>query len=86
MVEPTSQEEEGQQPDGGRTSTPRGRRQIMATMLGHTDNHRSGRQDLRGARAVVMSEQQKYNLVERYRLDTWAFVAFFAIMGLITHL
>lgn len=33
-----------------------------------------------------MSEQQKYNLVERYRLDTWAFVAFFAIMGLITHL
>ena len=32
-----------------------------------------------------MSEIQKYNLVERYRLDTWAFVAFFAVMGLISH-
>jgi hypothetical protein len=34
----------------------------------------------------VTSERQKYDLVERYRLDTWAFVAFFAIMGLISHL
>jgi hypothetical protein len=58
----------------------------MATMLGHTDNHRSGRQDLRGAHTVVMSERQKYRLVERYRLDTWAFVAFFAVMGLIAHI
>ena len=33
-----------------------------------------------------MSESQKYNMVERYRLDTWAFVAFFAIMGLVPHL
>lgn len=33
-----------------------------------------------------MSEKQKYNLVERYRLDTWAFLAFFAIMGLIAYL
>ena len=33
-----------------------------------------------------MSESQKYNMVERYRLDTWAFLAFFAIMGLISHL
>jgi len=33
-----------------------------------------------------MSEQQKYNLVERYRLDTWAFLAFFAVMGFITHI
>ncbi len=33
-----------------------------------------------------MSEKQKYNLVEQYRLDTWAFVAFFAIMGVISHL
>ena len=33
-----------------------------------------------------MSEKQKYNLVERYRLDTWAFVAFFVITGLVTHL
>jgi hypothetical protein len=33
-----------------------------------------------------MSEPHKYRLVERYRLDTWAFVAFFAIMGLVTHL
>jgi hypothetical protein len=34
-----------------------------------------------------MSEKQKYNLVEQYRLDTWAFVAFvafFAIMGLVS--
>jgi hypothetical protein len=33
-----------------------------------------------------MSEKHKYHLVEQYRLDTWAFVAFFVIMGLITHL
>ena len=58
----------------------------MATLLGHTDNHRSGRQDLRGAHAVIMSDKHKYDLVEKYRLDTWAFVAFFVIMGLITHL
>jgi hypothetical protein len=85
MVEPTKQEA-SQQPDSGRIRTPRGRRQIMATLLGHTDDHRSGRQDLRGARTVIMSEKQKYRLVEQYRLDTWAFVAFFAIMGLVTHL
>ena len=58
----------------------------MATMLGYTDNNRSGRQAVHGAHSVVMSEQQKYNLVERYRLDTWAFVAFFAVMGLVTHI
>jgi len=58
----------------------------MATMLGHTDDHRSGRQAVHSAHTVVMSEKQKYNLVERYRLDTWAFVAFFAIMGLISHI
>ena len=33
-----------------------------------------------------MSERQKYQMVERYRLDTWAFVAFFAIMAMITHM
>jgi len=33
-----------------------------------------------------MSDKHKYRLVERYRLDTWAFLAFLAIMGLITHL
>jgi hypothetical protein len=33
-----------------------------------------------------MSDTQKYNMVEKYRLDTWAFVAFFAIMGLVTHI
>jgi len=33
-----------------------------------------------------MSEIQKYDLVEKYRLDTWAFVTFFAIMGLVTHI
>jgi len=85
MVEQT-QEEASQQPDSGRIRTPRGRRQIMATLLGNQDNHRSGRQELRSADTVIMSEKQKYNLVEQYRLDTWAFVAFFAIMGLVTHL
>jgi hypothetical protein len=58
----------------------------MATMLGDQDNNRSGRQAVHRAHAVVMSERQKYRLVERYRLDTWAFVAFFAIMGMITHI
>jgi len=86
MVEQTSQEQEGQQPDSGRISTPRGRRQDVHTYMGHPNNHRSGRQDLRSARTVIMSEKQKYRLVEQYRLDTWAFVAFFAIMGLVTHL
>ena len=33
-----------------------------------------------------MSDRERYNLVERYRLDTWAFVAFFVIMGVIAHL
>jgi len=33
-----------------------------------------------------MSDKHKYNLVERYRLDTWAFLAFLAIMGLVTHI
>jgi len=55
----------------------------MATMLGHTDHNRSGRPDLHRAHTVVMSEKQKYQMVEQHRLDTWAFVAFFAIMGLI---
>ncbi len=35
---------------------------------------------------TAMSEKQKYNTVEKYRLDTWAFLAFFAIMGLIAYL
>ena len=30
-----------------------------------------------------MSDKQKYRLVETYRLDTWCFMAFFVIMGLI---
>ena len=85
MVEPTK-EEASQQPDSGRIRTPRARRQIMATLLGHQNNHRSGRQAVHRAHTVIMSEKQKYNLVEQYRLDTWAFVAFFAIMGLVTHL
>jgi hypothetical protein len=33
-----------------------------------------------------VSDRERYNLVERYRLDTWAFVAFFVIMGVIAHL
>ena len=32
-----------------------------------------------------MSERAKYSMVERYRLDTWAFIVFFAIAGLISH-
>jgi hypothetical protein len=83
MVEQTSKEQEGQQSDSGRISTHRGGRQTMATLLGHQNNNRSGRQDLRGAGTVIMSDKQKYRLVEDLRLDTWAFVAFFVIMGLI---
>jgi len=55
----------------------------MATLLGHQNDHRGGRPDLRRAHTVIMSEKRKYRLVEQYRLDTWAFVAFFTIMGLI---
>ena len=86
MVEQT-QEEASQQPDSGRIRTPRARRQIMATMLGHPDNHRSGRPDLRGARTVIMSEKElteQFNRIEKNRADTWAFVAFMAIMGLVS--
>jgi hypothetical protein len=83
MVEQTK-EEASQQPDSGRISTHRGRRQIMATLLGHQNNHRSGRQAVHRAHTVIMSEKQKYNLVEQYRLDTWAFVSFFAIMTMIS--
>jgi hypothetical protein len=56
----------------------------MATMLGHPDNHRSGRPDLRRALAVIMSDKQKYRLVETHTLDTWCFMAFFAIMTMIS--
>ena len=77
-------EQEKKQPDSGWTTTPS--TGLSQTRLGHQDHHRGGRQDLRGAGAGIMSDKQKYNLVEQYRLDTWAFVAFFAIMGLVTHL
>ncbi len=33
-----------------------------------------------------MSDKEQYTLVEKYRLDTWAFVAFFAICGLVAHI
>ena len=33
----------------------------------------------------AMSDREQYNLVERHRLDTWAFVAFFAICGLVAY-
>jgi hypothetical protein len=33
-----------------------------------------------------VSERQKYHMVERYRLDTWAFVAFLAIFLIIAHI
>ena len=59
----------------------------MATMLGHPDNHRSGRPDLRGADTVIMSEKElteQFNRIERNRADTWGFVAFMAIMGLVS--
>jgi hypothetical protein len=32
-----------------------------------------------------MSEKQQYNIVERYRLDTWAFIVFFVICGVVAH-
>ena len=32
-----------------------------------------------------MSEQ-RYNIIERYRVDTWAFVAFVAVMAIIAHI
>jgi hypothetical protein len=85
MVEQT-QEEASQQPDSGRISTPRGRRQIMATLLGHQNNHRSGRQAVHRPHTVIMSEKElteQFNRIERNRADTWGFVAFMAIMGLI---
>ena len=59
----------------------------MATMLGYPDNHRSGRQDLRGADTVIMSEKElteQFNRIERNRADTWGFVAFMAIMALVS--
>jgi len=85
MVEQASQKEESQQPDSGRTTTP-GRQADVHTCMGHQDNHRSGRQELRGADSVVMSDRQKYRLVETYRLDTWAFIMFFAICGAVSYL
>ena len=35
---------------------------------------------------TAMSEQQKYNTVERYRLDTWSFIVFMAVCMAIAHL
>ncbi len=32
-----------------------------------------------------MSEKQKYNLVEQYRLDTWAFIVFMGVCIAIAH-
>lgn len=31
-----------------------------------------------------MSEQRKYNLVEQYRLDTWAFLVFMAVCAAVS--
>ena len=33
-----------------------------------------------------MSETQKYNLVEKYKIDCWVFVVFMAACGLFAHL
>tara|TARA_B100000579_G_C22792638_1_gene835379 strand:- start:1222 stop:1401 length:180 start_codon:yes stop_codon:yes gene_type:complete len=35
---------------------------------------------------TAMSEKQKYNTVERYRLDTWSFIVFMAVCMAIAHL
>jgi len=35
---------------------------------------------------TAMSEKQKYNTVERYRLDTWAFIVFMAVCVAVAHL
>ena len=32
-----------------------------------------------------MSDKHKYDLVERYRLDTWVFLGFFMAMFIIAH-
>jgi len=60
MVEQTKEEEEGQQPDSGRITTTGRGRQIMATLLGHTDHNRSGRQDLHRAHTVVMEYTERH--------------------------
>ena len=36
--------------------------------------------------APAMSETQKYNLVERHRLDTWAFITFMMICAMVSYL
>lgn len=33
-----------------------------------------------------MSDKQKYNLVEQYRLDTWAFLVFMGVCVAVAHL
>jgi len=33
-----------------------------------------------------MSEKQKYNLVEQYRLDTWAFLTFMGVCVAVAHI
>ena len=35
---------------------------------------------------TAMSEKQKYNTVEKYRLDTWSFIAFMAVCMAVAHL
>jgi hypothetical protein len=32
------------------------------------------------------ANKEQYEFVERHRLDTWAFVAFMAICGLVAHI
>jgi len=33
-----------------------------------------------------MSEKQQYNLVERYKLDTWVFIVFIAVLAIVAHI
>ena len=84
MAEQAGQKEESQQPDSGRTTT-----QVEGptqTRLGHQDHYRSGRQTVHSTGAGLVSDKEQYTMVEKYRLDTWAFIMFFAICGAVSYL
>jgi hypothetical protein len=66
MVEHAKEEEEGQQPDKGRHSTPG----LSQARLGHHNHDRSGRQALRGARAGVMKFHRWYEMHGAYSTHT----------------
>ena len=67
MVEQASKEEqEGQQPDGGRISTPG----LSQARLGHNNHHRSQRQDLHHAGTGVMKFYRWYEMYGVYSTYT----------------